>query len=190
MNLKRNIFLAIYYGLATHLPGSYTPGVGGLCNAIRIICVRNIFRKCGRVTTIDRHAYFGNGSEVEIGDRSGLGRDCVLPRNIKIGSCVMMAPEVHVVSDNHRFDRTDIPMCDQGSLTEHAPTIIGDDVWIGVRAILTPGHSVGTGAVIGAGAVVTHDVPPYAIVGGNPARVIRLRTDDNRNDDSNGQPTS
>ena len=52
---------------------------------------------------------------------------------------------------------------------------IGDDVWIGTRAIILPGVTIGNGVIIGAGAVVTKDVPDYAIVGGVPARVIRFR---------------
>jgi phosphonate metabolism protein (transferase hexapeptide repeat family) len=56
-----------------------------------------------------------------------------------------------------------------------SPVVIGHDVWIGHGAIILPGRSVGTGAVVGAGAVVTKDVDPYAIVAGNPARVIRQR---------------
>jgi acetyltransferase-like isoleucine patch superfamily enzyme len=55
------------------------------------------------------------------------------------------------------------------------PVVIGNDVWIGTGAIILRGLSVGDGAVIGAGAVVTKDVPPYAIVAGNPARVIKYR---------------
>jgi maltose O-acetyltransferase len=55
------------------------------------------------------------------------------------------------------------------------PIVIDDDVWIGARVIILPGVHIGTGAVIGAGAVVTKDVPAYAVVGGNPARVIKMR---------------
>ncbi|NIY95522.1 type B chloramphenicol O-acetyltransferase [Salipiger sp. HF18] len=57
-------------------------------------------------------------------------------------------------------------------------TVIGNDVWIGSEAIVLPGVTIGDGAVIGTRAVVTRDVPPYAIVGGNPARVIRMRFGD------------
>ncbi len=57
--------------------------------------------------------------------------------------------------------------------------VIGNDVWIGANAIILPGVNIGDGAVIGAGTVVTKDVPPYAIVGGNPARVIKYRFDEN-----------
>ena len=60
-------------------------------------------------------------------------------------------------------------------LANNSPCVIGNDVWIGWNAILTPGVHIGDGAIIGAGAVVTHDVPPYAIVGGVPARIIGMR---------------
>ena len=65
----------------------------------------------------------------------------------------------------------------QDAITK-GPITLGHDVWIGARAIILSGVTIGTGAVIAAGAVVTKDVPPYAIVGGNPGRIIRKRFDD------------
>lgn len=169
------VFLIIYYGIAQHLPGSYSIWGGKLFNAFRIFCCRRIFKYCGKVSTIDRHAYFGNGRNVEIGDYSGIGEDCVVPNNTVIGKYVMMAPEVHIVANNHTFDDTETPMCFQGSIEGKTPTIIDDDCWIGVRVILTPGHHIGKGSILAAGAVVTKDVEPYSIVGGNPAKLIRKR---------------
>ncbi|WP_234463862.1 CatB-related O-acetyltransferase [Paracoccus caeni] len=64
------------------------------------------------------------------------------------------------------------------SAARHTPPIIGHDVWIGANAVITRGVKVGTGAVIGAGAIVTKDVPPYAIVGGVPAKLLRMRFDE------------
>ena len=77
-------------------------------------------------------------------------------------------------SRNHAFDRCDVPMREQGYGPEKT-IIIGDDVWIGGHVIILPGVNIGNGAIVGAGAVVTRDVPEYAVVGGNPAKVIRFR---------------
>jgi maltose O-acetyltransferase len=85
----------------------------------------------------------------------------------------MMGPDVVILAVNHRFSGH-APMIDQGYDDPRLVTI-GDDVWIGTRAIVLPGVTIGTGAIVGAGAVVTKDVPENAIVAGNPARVMKLR---------------
>ena len=86
----------------------------------------------------------------------------------------MMGTDVTIITRNHRFDRTDIPMMEQG-FEEERPVYIGNDVWIGDRALILPGVHVGDGSIIAAGAVVTKDVPPHSIVAGVPARKIRER---------------
>ena len=86
----------------------------------------------------------------------------------------MMAPNCYFITRNHSFERVDVPMREQG-YSEEKPIVVGDDVWLGYGAIILPGVTIGDGAIIGAGTVVTKDVPPYAIVGGNPAKVIRFR---------------
>lgn len=86
----------------------------------------------------------------------------------------MMGPECLIYTQNHVFESREIPMCQQG-VTAPRPVEIGNDVWIGVRVIILPGVHVGDGAIIGAGSVVTRDVEPYSIVGGNPAKLIRKR---------------
>ena len=86
----------------------------------------------------------------------------------------MMGTDVTIITRNHRFDRTDIPMMEQG-FEEERPVYIGNDVWIGDRALILPGVHIGDGSIIAAGAVVTKDVPPYSIVAGVPARKIRDR---------------
>ena len=68
----RNIYLLLYYGFARYLPSSYAPVVGKPSNAIRIFLVKRIFKSCGKISTIDRLAYFGNGKDLEIGDYSGI----------------------------------------------------------------------------------------------------------------------
>ena len=85
----------------------------------------------------------------------------------------MMGPNVTILTHTHIIDRTDIPMGQQGMRI--AEVVIGNDVWIGMRVIIMPGIKIGDGAVIGAGAVVTKDVPDFAIVGGVPAKIIKYR---------------
>lgn len=174
-NIIRFIFLLFYYAFARYLPSSYCPAIGSVCNRLRIICARHIFKKCGKISTIDRMAYFGSGSEIEIGDYSGIGEKCVVPKNTIIGKYVMMAPEVHIVQNNHNYQNIDEPMCFQGSPKDVPQTIIEDDCWIGIRVIFTPGHRIGHGSIIAAGAVVTKDVEPYSVMGGNPAKLIKKR---------------
>lgn len=125
---------------------------------------------------IEKNAFFGDGSKLSIGNYSGLGLNCRIHGPVSIGDYVMMGPDVLIVTRNHRFDRVDVPMALQGS-SEARSVIIGDDVWIGARSVILPGVRIGNGAVIGACSVVTKDIPAYAIVGGNPARIIRFRSE-------------
>ena len=173
--MKRSIFLVIYYIIGAYLPSSYAPVIGKLSNAFRIFCVKRIFKYCGKVSTIDRKVYFGNGRNIEIGDYSGIGENSIIPNNTIIGKYVMMAPEVHIVANNHNFSRVDIPMCFQGSPFTHPNTVIEDDCWIGVRVIMTPGRHVKKGSIVAAGTVLTKDFDEYSIVGGNPAKFIKNR---------------
>lgn len=125
---------------------------------------------------MEQHANFYTGWELEIGDDSSLGINCRLPFDLKVGKDVMMGPDVIVIGENHRFASLDVPMHAQGN-KEYPPVRIEDDVWIGARAIILPGITIGKGAIIGAGAVVTKDVPAFAICNGNPAHVVRFRDD-------------
>ena len=163
-----------YYCFAQFLPSSYAPLIGGLCNKIRILCAKGIFKKCGKISTLDRKAYFGNGAELEIDDYSGIGERCVVPKNTVIGKYVMMAPDVYIIDNNHVASDINTPMCFQGK-TDNKVTVIEDDVWLGARVMIMPGRKIGKGSILAAGAIVTKDVPPLCIFGGNPAKVIRWR---------------
>ena len=92
-----------------------------------------------------------------------------------IGRDVMMGPYVMMLSGSHNFERLDIPMREQGAPDRRA-IIIGDDVWIGAKTIILPGVCVGSHSIIGAGSVVTKDVAPYSIIGGSPAKLIKMRS--------------
>jgi maltose O-acetyltransferase len=93
---------------------------------------------------------------------------------VKIGRDVMIGEELIAISRNHEFSSTETPMRTQG-FQKDQPITIEDDVWIGTRVTILPGVIVGKGSIVGAGSVVTKNVPPYAIVAGNPAKLIRKR---------------
>lgn len=96
--------------------------------------------------------------------------------SLTIGSHVNIGPNVLLLTANHRFDGYDRPMSQQGVVP--APVTIEDDVWLGANVVVLPGNRIGRGAIVGANAVVTHDVEPFAIVGGVPARLLKYRFDE------------
>jgi acetyltransferase-like isoleucine patch superfamily enzyme len=114
-------------------------------------------------------------NELSIGDDTWLGQFCYINSagGVKIGSRVGIGPGVKIMSSKHGEEGRDVPilMCD----LEFAQVVLEDDCDIGMGAIILPGVTVGKGSQVGAGAVVTKDVPPYAIVAGVPARVIGER---------------
>lgn len=173
-SVKQLFCLVAYYGLARFLPVSYTPIVGRLSKWIRYRLCRCIFAKCGTNVNIERLAWFGSGHNICIGNNSGLGVNCNVPSNIIIGNDVMMGPDCYILGSNHKFDRVDIPMNQQG-MSIMSQTIIENDVWIGRGVLCTPGRHIRTGSIIGAGCVLCKDFPEYSVVGGNPSRLIRLR---------------
>lgn len=117
---------------------------------------------------------------IHVGDNVNLGiKPIILAElsRIEIGSNVMFGPEVVVVGGGHNIGSVGTSMIDvsEKSGNEDLGVTIDDDVWIGSRAIILRGVSVGRGSVIGAGALVNKSVPPYAIVGGNPAKILAFR---------------
>lgn len=172
MKIKKWICLVVYYGFAKYLPAS-TSRITYWTRRIRLIICKSLFDECGENVNIEKNAYFSNGRGISIGSGSGLGVNCFVHGPLRIGDNVMMGPDVVILTHTHNIERTDIPMVKQGSRIEEV--IIGNDVWIGMRSIIMPGVKIGNGAVIGAGAIVTKDVPDYAIVGGVPAKFIKYR---------------
>ncbi len=115
------------------------------------------------------------GVGVRVGEGTYIGPRCLLGAGggITIGRHVTLGAGVHVLAENHAFDDPDRPIHLQGVTRQGV--VIEDEAWIGNAAIVLDGVRVGRGAVIGAGAVVTRDVPAHALAVGNPARVIGTR---------------
>ena len=156
---------------------SVSPGIeiqNGGGKFIRYHLVKRIFKKCGSNVNVERRACFGSGRNIEIGNNAGIGTRANIPSNTVIGNNVMMGPNCYILAQNHRFDRTDIPMGEQG-FSPAKPTVIGSDVWIGRDVLMTPGRTISDGTIIAGGCVLTKDFPEYSIVGGNPSRLIRSR---------------
>ena len=172
--IKRSFYRRLYYSIGKRLPTS-SGKYGNMYKNIRGYMVKNFIQECGQNINIEKGAAFD--PELKIGDNSGVGVDCILNGKITIGVNVMMGNQCIMYSYSHAFDRIDIPMCEQGFEPE-IPLIIGNDVWIGSRVIILPGVKVGNHCILGAGAVVTKDVPDYAVVGGSPARILKMRNGD------------
>jgi len=125
--------------------------------------------KLGQDSSIHMGCFF-TGDFIEIGPNSILNRRCYVDGRlgVTIGANCSISPEVYILSMDHDPQNPDFATC--GGVTT-----IGDNVWIGARAIIRGGVTIGEGAVIGAGAVVTKDIAPWRIAVGNPAREIKDR---------------
>lgn len=171
MKLKAKICYILYSVFAKHFPRSNAkPNLGQ--RIMRGFLVKGYIIQMGKNVNIERNAFIPPNTR--IGDNSGVGVNCTLMSNITIGKNVMMGPNCFLCTRNHAYSNTEIPMQEQG-YQEVKSINIEDDVWIGHGVIILPGVTVGKGAIVAAGAVVTKNVPEYAIVGGNPAKIIKFR---------------
>lgn len=168
------IVLILYKLILTHLPNSEKGNwISLLIRYVRGFVGKILFDKCGSYVNIEKGADFGTGKGISIGDFSGIGINCQVRGPLTIGKDVMMGPDVLILTHTHNHENVNIPMRLQKGYIKGV--IIGDDVWIGTRVIILPGVHIGNGVIIGAGAVVTKDIPDYAIVGGVPAKIIKYR---------------
>jgi maltose O-acetyltransferase len=140
---------------------------------VRCILAGYFLDALGDKNKIDGHVYFANGRDVRIGSHCQINHHSELV-NVVLGDNVLIAPEVVFLFQMHRTGSVDIPMIEQGK-EEYPQTVVENDVWIGRRAIIMPGLYLGEGSIIGAGAVVTRDIPAYAVAAGVPARIIKWR---------------
>ena len=126
----------------------------------------------GSDSTIEDFATINNGmGAVTIGDRTRIGLSCVVIGPVSIGHDVMLAQNIVLSGLNHSYQDVNMPISKQPCTT--AQIVVEDEVWIGANVVITAGVTIGKHSVVAAGSVVTKNVPPYSIVAGNPARVIK-----------------
>lgn len=168
--MTRFLSLLLYYFVGIRLPGSSVTSLG---TSFRARLCKRIFTSIGEGVNIAPGVRFGRGGRLSIGDRSGMGENSyiVCMNNVIIGSDVMMGPEVMILTGGHGYSAPDVKLTDQSITT--APVVIGDDVWIGARAIILPGVTIGNRSIVGAGSVVTKNVASNTVVAGNPAKYIK-----------------
>lgn len=167
-SFKTKIIYILYTLFASWLPQSSHSRVA---KTVRYFLGKKICT-VGKNVNFERKAYFTPG--LVIGDNSGVGIQCEVNGPVQIGKNVLMGPEVVIYTNSHRYENKNKAIIEQG-FREVNPVFIDDDCWIGRRAIIMPGVHIGTGCVVGAGALVTKDTPPYSVVGGIPAKVLKYR---------------
>jgi acetyltransferase-like isoleucine patch superfamily enzyme len=123
-------------------------------------------------------AYIAFGSTISrdlvAGEYSYVGPGAIIYPQVSIGAYTMLGPGVMCVGNDHRFDRPGVPAIFAGR-PQMRPTRIGRDAWIGARCVILSGVAIGDGAVVAAGTVVSHDVPPCEVHAGVPNRKLRDR---------------
>ncbi len=150
----------------------------GIVRRLLRICLRPLFARCGKNVKFNPFDCFSYGT-IQIGNDVYIGPGACISavRGVRIGNKVLLGPNVTILGGDHNTSTVDSYMFDvtvkrrEGDL----PVTIEDDVWIGANATILKGVTIHRGAIVGAGAVMTRDVPPYSLVAGVPARVVRYR---------------
>ena len=126
----------------------------------------------GAHSTIEDFSTINNGvGPVIIGDRTRIGLGNTLIGPVTIGNDIRLAQNVVLSGLNHNYTDISLPIHAQGVST--APIVIEDETWIGSNAVIVAGVTIGKHCIVAAGSVVTKNVPPYSVVVGNPARVLK-----------------
>lgn len=162
------------YGVTSYLAHVTHGTLDALPWSLRRCLWRMLLGGMGRGVLMDHHVFIRPPRWVTFGDDVFVGRGVEIwahsaEAGVSVGSHVMIAPGVMLTVLGH--DPTTLAM-----VTLAAPIVVGDHAWLGARAVILGGVTVGEGAVVAAGAVVTRDVPPWTVVSGVPARVMGPRT--------------
>ena len=148
---------------------------GSLGQKLRQLYFSKRLGSCGKHCVIANGVKIASPEKLHLGNNVGIGIGAYITAGgtIKIGNYVGIGPDAKIWSVNHIYKDPNQPWLTQGS--ESKEVIIEDDVWIGASSIIKPGVKIGRGAIISAGSVVSKSIHPYAIVAGNPGRIVGWR---------------
>lgn len=162
----------------TRLPGNAIIAIRKIITHCFRLLLKPLFKSSGRNFQFSPWGIY-SFSTISVGDDVLIGQGAYFSakKEIKIGDKVLFGPYVSIIGGDHNIYRIGCYMADvkDKSPEDDMPVIIEDDVWVGAHSIILKGVTIGRGAIVGAGSVVTKDVPPYAIIAGVPARVIKMR---------------
>ncbi len=146
----------------------------------RLYKLYKTFGSAGRNLHIGKNPSISSPSKFHLGSNSWIGDNFFskCEGGVTIKSGVIISRNVEIWTSNHNYDSEDLMMIPYDKRMITKPVTINENVWIGTQVIILPGVTIGEGAVIGAGSVVTKDVPSCAVVGGNPATVLKYRNEE------------
>lgn len=140
--------------------------------------IREIIKKHGETIVVEQPFHCDYGSNIEVGDNFFANYNLTIldVARVVIGKNVMIAPNVSIYTAGHPLD----PEARNSGYEYGIGITIGDNVWIGGNVVINPGVHIGNNVVIGSGSVVTKDIPDRAVAAGNPCRVLRYLTEEDR----------
>lgn len=187
------LFNRLYFYISTKIYSLFLTGNMNYITTGRNIIINGDVKLGRNITVMDNSEILGNvvicnkvfihsnvlirsfSYNIIIGENTTINRNTNILSQCKIGANCSIAPNVVIVGANHNFSKTDEIIKLQGSTSNGI--IIEDDVWCGANSTILDGVRIGHGAIVAAGAVVCKNVPPYTIVGGVPARIIKKRNE-------------
>lgn len=180
----RGLFIDVRANL--EITGRFRYGVGCVISeGANIIVPEAATFVLGEHCYVGRYAEIGPGACISIGSDTSIQDRCILVGDVTVGRHCLVSLNVLISSGRHYFDlrptwlirdQDRLAASDRELAAQHSrPVRVDDDCWLGMNSVIMPGVTVGKGAVIGAGSIVTRDVPPYTVVAGSPAREIKKR---------------
>jgi acetyltransferase-like isoleucine patch superfamily enzyme len=161
---------------------AWIPGATGAL--VRTVVVRPLLGESRGPFRMFEHVFLEYPSRLVLGRNAGINAGCWINARggVRIGDDAILGPYCIIHSANHRTSDASLPYREQGYLL--ASVSIGNNVWLGARVTVLPGTTIGDDAIVGAGAVVTCDIPPRTLALGVPARVVRLLDEEATSDAS------